>query len=90
VKRAGATLRRSRAVAPPSYNGRLTDEEVGMDQIELGPVEKLRVTILMDNVTDPLIPDSGPVSRLSWPKALAESAAHVPVWFAAILGCPTH
>jgi hypothetical protein len=59
-----------------------------MDQIELGPVEKLRVTILMDNVTDPLIPDSGPVSRLSWPKALAESAAHVPVWFAADPGVP--
>ena len=42
----------------------------------------------MDNVTDPLIPDSGPVSRLSWPKALAESAAHVPVRFAADPGVP--
>jgi 7,8-dihydropterin-6-yl-methyl-4-(beta-D-ribofuranosyl)aminobenzene 5'-phosphate synthase len=46
--------------------------------IELEPVDRIRVTILMDNVTDPLIPDQGPVSRLSWPKALADSAAHVP------------
>jgi 7,8-dihydropterin-6-yl-methyl-4-(beta-D-ribofuranosyl)aminobenzene 5'-phosphate synthase len=59
-----------------------------MDQIELEPVDKVRVTILMDNVTDPLIPDSGPVSRLSWPKALAESAAHVAVRFAADPGVP--
>jgi 7,8-dihydropterin-6-yl-methyl-4-(beta-D-ribofuranosyl)aminobenzene 5'-phosphate synthase len=28
----------------------------------------------MDNVTDPLIPDQGPVTRLGWPKALAEGA----------------
>ena len=39
--------------------------------IELEPVDRVRVTILMDNVTDPLIPDQGPVTRLSWPKALA-------------------
>jgi hypothetical protein len=39
--------------------------------IELEPVDRVRVTILMDNVTDPLIPDAGAVTRLSWPKALA-------------------
>jgi 7,8-dihydropterin-6-yl-methyl-4-(beta-D-ribofuranosyl)aminobenzene 5'-phosphate synthase len=54
-----------------------------MAEIELEPVERIRVTILMDNVTDPLIPDQGPVSRLSWPKALADSAARVPALFAA-------
>ena len=43
-----------------------------MAQIELEPVERIRVTILMDNVTDPLIPDQGPVTRFSWPKALAD------------------
>jgi 7,8-dihydropterin-6-yl-methyl-4-(beta-D-ribofuranosyl)aminobenzene 5'-phosphate synthase len=48
-----------------------------MARIELEPVERIRLTILMDNVTDPLIPDQGPVSRLSWPKALADSAPHV-------------
>jgi 7,8-dihydropterin-6-yl-methyl-4-(beta-D-ribofuranosyl)aminobenzene 5'-phosphate synthase len=54
-----------------------------MAQVELEPVERIRVTILMDNVTDPLIPDQGPVSRLSWPKALADSAAHVTTGLAA-------
>ncbi|MGH7357718.1 MAG: MBL fold metallo-hydrolase [Candidatus Rokuibacteriota bacterium] len=49
-----------------------------MAQIALEPVDRVRVTILMDNVTDPLIPDQGPVSRLSWPKALADAAAHLP------------
>lgn len=52
-----------------------------MAQIELEPVERIRVTILMDNVTDPLIPDQGPVTRLNWPKALADSAARVPAPF---------
>jgi 7,8-dihydropterin-6-yl-methyl-4-(beta-D-ribofuranosyl)aminobenzene 5'-phosphate synthase len=49
-----------------------------MTQIELEPIERLRLTILMDNVTDPLLPDAGPVTRLSWPKALAEGAPQVP------------
>jgi 7,8-dihydropterin-6-yl-methyl-4-(beta-D-ribofuranosyl)aminobenzene 5'-phosphate synthase len=39
--------------------------------IPLEPGDRVRVTILMDNVTDPLIPDHGPVSRLSWPNVLA-------------------
>src|SRR5262249_23704886 len=39
--------------------------------------DRLRVTILMDNVTDLMIPDSGPVSRISAPKALAEHAPRV-------------
>jgi 7,8-dihydropterin-6-yl-methyl-4-(beta-D-ribofuranosyl)aminobenzene 5'-phosphate synthase len=41
-------------------------------QIPLEPVDRVRVTILMDNLTDPLIPDAGPVTRRSWPKALAD------------------
>ncbi|MGH3042336.1 MAG: MBL fold metallo-hydrolase [Gaiellaceae bacterium] len=44
----------------------------------MAQIDRVRVTILMDNVTDPLIPDQGPVSRLSWPKALADAAAHLP------------
>jgi 7,8-dihydropterin-6-yl-methyl-4-(beta-D-ribofuranosyl)aminobenzene 5'-phosphate synthase len=59
-----------------------------MVQVELDPVDRLRVTILMDNVTDPLIPDSGPVTRISWPKALAERAPHVPARFASDGGVP--
>jgi len=53
-----------------------------MAQIELEPVERIRVTILMDNVTDPLIPDQGPVTRLSWPKALTAPTARVTTQFA--------
>jgi 7,8-dihydropterin-6-yl-methyl-4-(beta-D-ribofuranosyl)aminobenzene 5'-phosphate synthase len=58
--------------------GHFVKGETPMLQIELEPVDRLRVTILMDNVTDPLIPDAGPVTRVTWPKALAEKAPHVP------------
>src|SRR5205085_696003 len=51
--------------------GRMECED---EQVELEPVERVRVTILMDNVTDPLLPDQGPATRLSWPKALADGA----------------
>lgn len=34
-------------------------------EIALEPVVSVRVTILMDNVTDPLIADHGPVTRLN-------------------------
>jgi 7,8-dihydropterin-6-yl-methyl-4-(beta-D-ribofuranosyl)aminobenzene 5'-phosphate synthase len=50
--------------------------------IELEPVDRVRVTILMDNVTDPLIPDAGAVTRLSWPKALAGGVPRVVTPFA--------
>jgi 7,8-dihydropterin-6-yl-methyl-4-(beta-D-ribofuranosyl)aminobenzene 5'-phosphate synthase len=46
-------------------------------QIGLDPVDSAAVTILMDNSTDPLIPDQGPVTRLSWPKALTGSVPRV-------------
>jgi 7,8-dihydropterin-6-yl-methyl-4-(beta-D-ribofuranosyl)aminobenzene 5'-phosphate synthase len=59
-----------------------------MAAIELQPVQQLRVTILMDNVTDPLIPDAGAVTRLSWPKALAEGAPRVPTRIAPERGVP--
>jgi 7,8-dihydropterin-6-yl-methyl-4-(beta-D-ribofuranosyl)aminobenzene 5'-phosphate synthase len=58
------------------------NEESHMPQIELQPVEKIRVTVLMDNVTDPLIPDQDPVTRLNWPKVLADPAARAPAQFA--------
>jgi 7,8-dihydropterin-6-yl-methyl-4-(beta-D-ribofuranosyl)aminobenzene 5'-phosphate synthase len=59
-----------------------------MAAIELQPVQQLRVTILMDNVTDPLIPDAGAVTGLSWPKALAEGAPRVPTRIAPERGVP--
>jgi 7,8-dihydropterin-6-yl-methyl-4-(beta-D-ribofuranosyl)aminobenzene 5'-phosphate synthase len=55
-----------------------------MVQIELEPVEKLRVTVLMDNVTDALIPDQEPATRVSWPKALAPGAPRLSTRFATV------
>jgi len=59
-------------------------EEGPVTEIELEPVDRLRITILMDNVTDPLLADQGPVTRLSWPKALSGQApsiaASVTLW----------
>ena len=38
--------------------------------VELEPVDRVEITILMDNVTDPLMADQDPVTRINWPKAL--------------------
>ncbi len=40
-------------------------------QIELEPVERAEITILIDNLTDPLLVDQDAVARLNWPKAMA-------------------
>jgi 7,8-dihydropterin-6-yl-methyl-4-(beta-D-ribofuranosyl)aminobenzene 5'-phosphate synthase len=53
-----------------------------MAQIELEPVEKIRVTILMDNVTDVLLADQGAVTRFNAPKSLARSAPRIAARFA--------
>jgi 7,8-dihydropterin-6-yl-methyl-4-(beta-D-ribofuranosyl)aminobenzene 5'-phosphate synthase len=52
-------------------------------EIDVEPVDGLRVTILMDNVTDPLLPDQDGVTRLSWPKALTGAVPAAPARFAA-------
>ena len=49
-----------------------------MGTIPLLAAERLRVTILVDNVTDPLLPDEGPIRRRTWPKALAPGQSRVP------------
>jgi 7,8-dihydropterin-6-yl-methyl-4-(beta-D-ribofuranosyl)aminobenzene 5'-phosphate synthase len=41
-----------------------------MDRIELEPVDRVEITVLMDNVTDPLLVDQEQVARMNWPKAL--------------------
>lgn len=41
-----------------------------MSRVELEPVDRVEITILMDNVTDPLLVDQEPVARINWPKAL--------------------
>jgi 7,8-dihydropterin-6-yl-methyl-4-(beta-D-ribofuranosyl)aminobenzene 5'-phosphate synthase len=45
-------------------------EDVAMSQVELEPVDRVEITILMDNVTDPLLVDQDAVARINWPKAL--------------------
>ena len=42
-----------------------------MNTRQLEPVDRVRVTVLMDNLTDPLLADQERVGRLNWPKALA-------------------
>ncbi len=41
-----------------------------MSVIALEPVDRVRVTVLVDNLTDPLLVDSDAVRRMNWPKAL--------------------
>jgi 7,8-dihydropterin-6-yl-methyl-4-(beta-D-ribofuranosyl)aminobenzene 5'-phosphate synthase len=41
-----------------------------MNRVEIESVDRVEVTILMDNVTDPLLVDQEAVARVSWPKAL--------------------
>jgi 7,8-dihydropterin-6-yl-methyl-4-(beta-D-ribofuranosyl)aminobenzene 5'-phosphate synthase len=38
--------------------------------IELEPVDRIRITILIDNLTDPLLVDQEGVVRVNWPRAL--------------------
>jgi 7,8-dihydropterin-6-yl-methyl-4-(beta-D-ribofuranosyl)aminobenzene 5'-phosphate synthase len=52
-------------------------------RIELEPVDRARVTIVVDNVTDPLLPDQEAVTRVNWPKALRQSAPRLPAGLAA-------
>jgi metal-dependent hydrolase (beta-lactamase superfamily II) len=38
--------------------------------IELKPVDRVRVTVLVDNLTDPLLVDREAVWRMNWPRAI--------------------
>src|SRR5919199_3304637 len=41
-----------------------------MNRVEIESVDRVEVTILMDNVTDPLLVDEEAVTRVNWPRAL--------------------
>jgi 7,8-dihydropterin-6-yl-methyl-4-(beta-D-ribofuranosyl)aminobenzene 5'-phosphate synthase len=41
-----------------------------MNRIEIEAVDRVEITVLMDNVTDPLLVDEDAVARVNWPKAL--------------------
>ncbi len=41
-----------------------------MQRVALEPVDRVQLTVLMDNVTDPLLVDQESVARMNWPKAI--------------------
>jgi 7,8-dihydropterin-6-yl-methyl-4-(beta-D-ribofuranosyl)aminobenzene 5'-phosphate synthase len=41
-----------------------------MNRIEIEPVDRVEITVLMDNLTDALLVDQEAVARVNWPKAL--------------------
>ena len=41
-----------------------------VDPIRLEPVDRIRITILIDNLTDPLLIDQAGVVRINWPRAM--------------------
>ena len=43
-----------------------------MSGIRLEPVDRVEITMLMDNVTDPLLVDQDAIVRMNWPKAFWE------------------
>jgi hypothetical protein len=45
-----------------------------MNRIEIEPVDRVEITVLMDNVTDPLLVDEDAVARVNWPKALLRAS----------------
>jgi 7,8-dihydropterin-6-yl-methyl-4-(beta-D-ribofuranosyl)aminobenzene 5'-phosphate synthase len=45
-------------------------EEVAMSCVELEPVDRVEITVLVDNVTDPLLVDQESVVRMNWPRML--------------------
>jgi 7,8-dihydropterin-6-yl-methyl-4-(beta-D-ribofuranosyl)aminobenzene 5'-phosphate synthase len=45
-------------------------EDEAMSRIELEPVDRVEITLVMDNVTDPLLVDQEAIARMNWPKAI--------------------
>ena len=52
------------------HRGSAVVEEVAMSSVELEPVDRVEITVLVDNVTDPLLVDQESVVRMNWPRAL--------------------
>jgi 7,8-dihydropterin-6-yl-methyl-4-(beta-D-ribofuranosyl)aminobenzene 5'-phosphate synthase len=49
-----------------------------MTLVELEPVDRVEITILMDNLTDPLMADQDAVARVNWPRALLGALPSAP------------
>ena len=56
--------------------------------IELEPVDRVSMTVLVDNLTDPLLVDQEAVRRVNWPKALAGGLPRVAAQVSPSLGVP--
>jgi len=56
--------------------------------ISLEPVDRVRVTVLVDNLTDPLLVDSDAIWRMSWPKALSGALPRAAAAIAPDAGVP--
>jgi 7,8-dihydropterin-6-yl-methyl-4-(beta-D-ribofuranosyl)aminobenzene 5'-phosphate synthase len=64
------------------------DEKAARQRIPLAPAETLRITILMDNLTDPLLFPQGGVERHTWFSALAPQAPRLPSLVSPAEGLP--
>jgi 7,8-dihydropterin-6-yl-methyl-4-(beta-D-ribofuranosyl)aminobenzene 5'-phosphate synthase len=56
--------------------------------IELEPVDRIRITILIDNLTDPLLVDQDAVARLNWPRMLGGAVPRAPARASPETGVP--
>jgi 7,8-dihydropterin-6-yl-methyl-4-(beta-D-ribofuranosyl)aminobenzene 5'-phosphate synthase len=63
-------------------------EDVAMSLVELEPVDRVEITILMDNVTDPLLVDQDAIARINWAKALMGALPTVPARVSPDSGVP--
>ena len=59
-----------------------------MNRIEIEPVDRVEITVLMDNVTDPLLVDQATVARMNWPKALLGGLPTAPALVSPASGVP--
>lgn len=49
-----------------------------MNVIPLEPVDRVKITVLIDNLTDPLLVDQDGVARINWPKAIGGALPTAP------------
>jgi len=63
-------------------------EDVAMSRVELEPVDRVEITILMDNVTDPLLVDQDAIARVNWAKALMGALPTAPARVSPDSGVP--
>src|ERR1700754_2618025 len=61
-----------------------------MQRVELAPVDRVQITVLMDNVTDPLLVDQDAITRMNWPKALLGGLPTTNARVSAGPGVPDH